>query len=257
MKFTNSRAEFSNHQSPLGLFFIAGDIEINVVLENRPPLSEHTHEGWTYYVYPNMWLVHTGIGAMNAACAAYAFGRSYSPAFFIQLGFSGAHKSDLKIGDIILGKKVKDFSRHTKEANGKITPRSLNIQCAKEVEQLESYIADPGLYSRIKRLLEQQSLAYYEGIVGGADQFNRDPAFITKIHRTYHTLCEDMESAAIAYVATRFHIPFADIRVISNNELTRDGKTHCGQQFKDYAFKVLKHVGHLMIDRESEILQNN
>ena len=42
------------------------------------------------------------------------------------------------------------------------------------------------------------------------------------MHQTHHTLCEEMESQAIASVCRTFGVPFLAIKDISNNELHDD-----------------------------------
>ena len=99
--------------------FVAGDVEVNAILKKVQFDSISEHDGWTYYGNSKFWMIHTGIGAMNAACCAYSFVKTFTPMLCLQIGFSGAHQADLEMGDIVLGKEVRDFSRHTKNPQPK------------------------------------------------------------------------------------------------------------------------------------------
>lgn len=204
------------------LFFLAGANELDAVLKSqKQSFQKAAYAGWTYYDISNCRIVHTGEGAMNAVCAASAFLEYCSPPFCLQLGFSGAHRSELNIEDLILGKKVTDFCRHTKTKTGSIEARSIPMQHEDDEELFSEYVTDSQLYARVKLVLKKHEEVFHEGVLGGADQFNKDPLFIEKIRNTYGTWCEDMESSAIAWAAHRRNTPHLSLRVISNNELSQ------------------------------------
>ena len=59
----------------------------------------------------------------------------------------------------------------------------------------------------------------FSGVIASADTWCQDETTFARIHDTFGSLCEDMESAAVGQVATRHGLPFAIIRCLSNNDL--------------------------------------
>jgi adenosylhomocysteine nucleosidase len=57
-----------------------------------------------------------------------------------------------------------------------------------------------------------------EGIVGSADEWNREVDKILWSQETFEIASEDMESAAVHQVAQIYGIPFVAFRIISNSE---------------------------------------
>ncbi|MGK5090401.1 5'-methylthioadenosine/S-adenosylhomocysteine nucleosidase [Deltaproteobacteria bacterium TL4] len=229
------------------LLFVAGDIELRSIISETIFLNESVHEGWCYYDDARIKVVHTGIGAMNAVCAAYSFIKAFQPCACLQLGLSGAHRPELKIGDIVIGKSVREFTRHTKSPTGEIIPRHSLIQKKHRIQRYLEYHADVKLVEEMQSVFSTHQLQFYQGILGGGDQFNRDPQFIHKIQKAYGTWCEDMESAAVAYAATRLNVPYLGIRVISNNELVPETQSNEGERFQEAAFLALQRIGTLIL----------
>ncbi len=231
------------------LVFIAGENELDSFFGDFPRGKEDNYDQWNYYITPSLMIVHTGMGAINAACAAHAFIKKFQPKNCLQIGLSGAHVKSLKIGDILLGNEVKEFSRHTKAPDGTIIPRPHFIQLGKETISVTQFPGDVQLLQTCSSLLEKNGLSFQKATVGSADQFNRDPNFIHQVHSTFQTWCEDMESSAIAQVAKRWNTPFLTLRIISNNELTKYGKSHDGKQFSDIAFQKLALLGQIILQQ--------
>lgn len=240
-------------KTPLICLFIAGDVEVDAFFGYQVPKDSKTLDHWNYWRQHNLIILHTGIGALNAACAAYTSLKTFQPTVCLQIGLSGSHLEQLDIGAILLSKAIKNFSRHTKTATGDIQPRLNLIQMGGNCHTLESFEAEPELLKDVGELLKSHGFSFQEAVVGSADQFNRDPQFIQKIQNSYGTWCEDMESAAVAHAAFRWNIPFLSIRIISNNELTEQGQSVDGKRFEEKAFHQLTQLGQLLL-QESNIL---
>ena len=73
------------------------------------------------------------------------------------------------------------------------------------------------------------------GVIGSSDTWTQHRPSIEQLHREHHTLCEEMESQAIASVCRTFDVPFLAVKDISNNEL-RDDTT-------DALIKVVDELG--------------
>ncbi|MGL5569291.1 MAG: 5'-methylthioadenosine nucleosidase, partial [Cetobacterium sp.] len=57
------------------------------------------------------------------------------------------------------------------------------------------------------------------GVIGSADQWNREIERIKYLNTTFKTQTEEMESVAVAQIAKAYDIPFLAIRVLSNTEI--------------------------------------
>ena len=207
-----------NASQPPMLLFMAGLVELESILDSQTEEFQKSYDGWNYYDRPNIKVIHTGMGAFNATCAANTFLKNFPSSGCLQIGFSGAHLPELGIGDIVLGTKVISFTSHTKTKEGTLSPRAVHVQRQGIGEEYSYFQIDPELSRRMKAILVQHKCDFHEGPLGGGDQFNRDPQFIQKIQRTFGTYCEDMESAAVAYAAARWNSPYLGIRIISNND---------------------------------------
>lgn len=230
------------------LFIIASEIELNAFYSNQARGNEGTLDNWIYYRHSGLIVVMSGMGTVNAACAAHAFIKEFNPKNCIQIGLSGAHKNSLRIGDILLGKEVKDFSRHNKTPEGDIIPRPHFIQQGKKAFPIKSFEADKTLYQTVESLFDEAQCPFQSAVIGSADQFNRNSQYIQKIQSIFGTWCEDMESAAVAQVTERWSVPYLAIRVISNNELTQEGKTEDGKRFNEIAFQRINLIGNLLLN---------
>ncbi len=57
-----------------------------------------------------------------------------------------------------------------------------------------------------------------EGVVGSADEWNREVDKLLWAQKTFGIASEDMESASAHQVAQIYRIPFLAVRIISNSE---------------------------------------
>lgn len=57
-----------------------------------------------------------------------------------------------------------------------------------------------------------------KGIIGTADEWNREIDRINWLHNTYGTSVEEMETSSSALVAEAYDIPFVGIRILSNTD---------------------------------------
>ncbi len=167
----------------------------------------------------------TEVGMVNAAIATTLLVREYAPRAIINQGTAGAADPALRVGDIVLGKSSVPFGsfrtppRKLGEgidlAGWEVLPRLLRL--GKERVSFARFEADPAL---LKKALETpyERGRLVEGMVGSADEWNREVDKLLWAQKVFQIASEDMESAAAHQVAEIYRIPFLAVRIISNSE---------------------------------------
>lgn len=203
----------------------------------------------------------TRMGMVNASSAATIAIEKFKPIYALTTGTAGAHRDDLKIGDIILCEKLCNSNVYVSEYR----PRGAGSN-GNDWEYQDSEIFINGdwdrvryLYSNRKLLTIAQKVPYKHGglmlgITTSGDVWNRECDEIDFIRKNYNTDCEDMESFAIASVCTKYDVPFLGVRVICNNEFldtsADEDRELVGEDFyvvpaknaQEYIYKVLKEI---------------
>ncbi len=159
---------------------------------------------------------------MNATTATTIAILTFHPDIVIDQGIAGAHKSNIHIGDIIIGEKccnINAFSMPTKEEGHSSNP--FEWEPNKRGKEIQS--GDAKLVKLFKDFFEtNHENAIYTGTLGSGDVFNREYDRIMWLQNQFHHLSEDMESIGTYCVCNLFGIPCIGIRIISNNELTNE-----------------------------------
>jgi nucleoside phosphorylase len=129
-------------------------------------------------------VVETGVGLKAARETVEHFVECHRPAFLIAAGYAGSLQPHVRVGDVIVANEVRTESATTWPVEA-IAPRGLG----------ETHI----------------------GRVLTANRLVGDAAEKIALGATHGALAVDMESAAIAEAAGRASIPFACVRVVSDN----------------------------------------
>ena len=156
-------------------------------------------------------------GMINACIATQLAIENFKPDLVINQGCAGAHKKDLKTGDIIIGKKsvyINNFKTITKKINE-------GSNCLEWIpHKTRSYSVDStAKYVNIAEQIEFENKVK-TGILGSADIFSKEYDRIIFLNSIFEEDCEDMESIASLKVCETFNIDRIAFRIISNNELT-------------------------------------
>ena len=183
------------------------------------------YEGMIHH-YPVV-VCHCHVMSFNAAVATTLAIQTYHPLAIINEGCSGAHGKEIHKNDIVIGKRciniVSNKTPHKKEGEGS---NSLDAELVYflegEDEKTVYQPADQHLVELCKNIPYSKGNVFF-GTLGSGDVWNNEADKILHLHEKYGTLCEDMESIAIYYVAHTFSIPVIGIRVISNNEILEEG----------------------------------
>jgi futalosine hydrolase len=158
-------------------------------------------------------LLHTGIGAVNAAHALTCQLEEQLPDLVIQFGIGGAYvPTGLPIRSVVLA---------TEEIYGDVgvvTPEGWKP--ADEIG-IPLVHGDPPHFNRFP--LDSQLVSTAAEICGvrcgpfiTVSQCSGVQAIGDALHARFNALCESMEGAAAAHICTLYDIPFLEVRGISN-----------------------------------------
>ncbi len=144
---------------------------------------------------------------------------NFHPNIVINQGIAGAHRTDLHIGDIIVGEKccnINAYNMPSKDKGKGSNP--FKWEPNKRAKDIQN--SDLKLVNTIKESLKLNcSNKIYRGILGSGDAFNREIDRIQWINNIFKNDSEDMESIGTYSVCNKFNIPCIGIRIISNNEI--------------------------------------
>ncbi len=164
-------------------------------------------------------LIHTGIGAVNAAHALTCQLERQTPALVIQFGIGGAYvPTGIPIRSVVLA---------TEEVYGDVgvvTPEGW-----KPADEIGIPLVggDPPHFNRFP--LNPQLVSTAAEICGAScgvfvtvSQCSGLQAVGDALHTRFNALCESMEGAAAAHICTLYDVPFLEVRGISNLVEDRD-----------------------------------
>jgi|SRR5690242_8300988 len=131
----------------------------------------------------------------------------------------------------MFGERVVHVSTYVVLPSGQRSPMGFDYHIGDTRIQVDSLAADRTLLDRIRAAAERVQIPswpgspalprIFTGTVASADVWTQHGDSIRSMHDRYGSLCEEMETAAVAQVAAMYGIPFLAIKDISNNELRR------------------------------------
>lgn len=224
----------------------AMDVETNRLAEGLSHRTEGTLGGFPFwrgrYGGWELAVIRSGVGSVYAAAAAALGIEAWRPALVVSQGTAGAHRADLRVGDIVVGRTCVDLQSAVTprlETGGGMAPEKWVLWDFDADTPATVYDGDPVWAARF------EAGPYGEGRVcagrlGGGDVFNRERDRILWLRRQVGTDCEDMESAAVYRVCRRLGVPCLGLRIISNNELTgAPYRREVGEALQDFLLGTL------------------
>jgi adenosylhomocysteine nucleosidase len=181
-------------------------------------------------------VVMCGIGMVSAAAATEHAIATWNPSAIMNFGCTGAHSRELFPGDVVIGTDLIHQGRMRFAPDGEIVPLDVPFTVPGEVEPRTGLACDPAMVDIARdaatglelpiwpeqhRLQSQPADRFpvvREGPIASADVWLQDPVRLDAMHERTGSLCEDMEAAAIAQIATLHSVPFLAIKDISNSE---------------------------------------
>jgi len=172
-----------------------------------------------------------GIGMIRAAAATESAIARHRPDAILNFGCTGSHRHDVRVGDVVIGTRSVAHTSMVIGPDG--TPR-FDLHDGREAPPPgETGVASDPELLRIARecardwtpdpwgddAVAVHPPRVHEGVVASADVWTQSPAAIEALAERHHSMCEDMEAAAIAGICELHGVPFLTIKDISNNEL--------------------------------------
>lgn len=183
-------APFRNHYLATKLIFQKGRIAIEAVT-------------------PTLYLVRSGIGKVNAAAATALACEKLAPDLFINTGTTGSFRSDLALGTVVYSNC---FLYSDVDATG------FGYAFGQVPTMPENYPVSRKHLDWLAQLFKDAPFSAVEGRIATADSFMSDVDAIAAIrHRVPGIVASDMESCAIAQIASTYAIPVLNIRGISDH----------------------------------------
>ena len=228
----------------------AMDVETDRMAAQLEDPTEETMAGFRFWRgrYHGLELVvsRTGVGTISAAAATALGVQRFSPALVLNQGTAGAHRFDLHVGDIVVGRTCVDI-------HSALMPRCGAGEGMDPLAwRLWDFDADtpPVALEGDSLWADRFEQAFYTGgrvipgRLGAGDVFNREYDRILWLRERAGEDCEDMESLSAYRVCQRFGVSCLGLRIISNNELTGEVyRRTVGEDLQDFILTVLARLG--------------
>lgn len=236
----------------MGPILIQGamDVETDQMAERLEHCREEVIAGFRFWHgrYAGLELVvsRTEVGTVSAAAATVLGIQRFSPCLVLNQGTAGAHRTDLHVGDIVVGRTCVDIQSVL------MSKRGAGEGMDPAVWKLWDFDSDtpPVALEGDARWAERFEAAPYSGgrvfsgRLGTGDVFNREYDRIAWLCEQAGEDCEDMESLAAYRVCRRSAVPCLGLRIISNNELTGEPyRREVGEDLQEFILSVLLHYG--------------
>ncbi len=177
----------------------------------------------------------SGIGKVNAACAAERMILTERPDLIINSGLAGGMVPEMCTGDLVIASRTAYHDVWCGEGN-----------LPGQVQGLPAFFeADRSLKEAAEKVAQALHIRAYCGLVTSGDQFFVSLEEDARIRAVYpDVLACDMESAAIAQVCHIHGVPFLSFRIISDVHITPEvqkaGYNSSLKQLSSESFKFLK-----------------
>ena len=159
-------------------------------------------------------LAKSGVGKVFAALCAQTMVLNYGVTRFAVSGVAGSLSKDLHIGDVVIATTCVQHDMDTSAVGDAIGMVS-------GINRIR-FEADAATVRLLESVCRERHVPYTLGIVATGDQFVASAAKERWIADTFGAVASEMESCAVAQVAFVNRVPYAAIRVISDEA---DGKT--------------------------------
>jgi adenosylhomocysteine nucleosidase len=180
---------------------ISAAAEWKIVVAQLPGETVHDTPFGAWFVHrlasEDVLFFHGGYGKVSAAGSTqYAIDR-WHPALLVNLGTCGGFGGERKVGDIVLASEttIYDVVERMGDPDEAIADFHSQLDPARWPARLASRVVVAPLISADRDL---------------------DPAEVAALHTRFHAGVGDWESGAIAWIATRNHVPVLILRGVSD-----------------------------------------
>lgn len=155
-----------------------------------------------------IFLIQSGIGKVSASMSTMILINLFQPDFIINSGSAGSLNSSLKIGDIIIPKKI---------CYHDVNLTNFGYSRGQVPQYPKTFKTNKNLHEIVKEIAIKFKFKFLTGLLITGDSFIRGNNFIKKIKYQFSSAVGvEMESTAIGQVCHQFNIPFIVIKSISD-----------------------------------------
>ena len=194
---------------------VAVNEELEAILSKMNNITTDEKYGNKFYVgditpKEKCVLVLCGVGKVNAARTTQLLIDNYSPDYIMNSGVAGGISDKIKIGDIVIGKKLVQHD---------VDITAFGREKGELADGLGKYMAsDENLVKKAYEILSNASSTNgVLGTIASGDQFVTSKRFSIDINKEFGADCVEMEGAAIAQVCKIDNVPFICFRSISDS----------------------------------------
>jgi adenosylhomocysteine nucleosidase len=151
----------------------------------------------------------SGVGRANTAINSALIAKEYKPDIMLNVGTAGGLQKEQKILDVVIPGEIVAVD---------VDLTSLGFEYGQVMGEPVSYFADKELQTEIFKISKSFATTH-KGTVGSSEAFICKPEQVAEIHRRFgenRVVCVEMEAFSIAVTCSRFKIPFAIIRSLSD-----------------------------------------
>jgi adenosylhomocysteine nucleosidase len=208
------------------LLIAADDALLQPLVQQLKQPQTETHAAWTFWrgtlAGKSILLARSEGDPLNAVAATTLAVRLHPPRLILTYGTARPHDPALQTGDIVVSASFAAFdgmvSPHLGAGEGSHPlqwhPLPHMLMGPEEKERtLETFPADTRA-AAIALALKPARGRVLSGVLGSANQVNREADRVAWLHGTWHTSTEDGESAHIAGCAALLGIPVVGVRVV-------------------------------------------
>jgi adenosylhomocysteine nucleosidase len=214
------------HAEPVEILLVATEAELQPLRSKLSAPRTETYAAWTFWTGTlagkTVTLGRTDGDPLNAVAATTLGIRHFAPKLVVTFGAARAHDPALHSGDLVVSEKFAAFdgmvSPVTPIGGGsnpllwQILPHAM-MTAGEQEKYTVSFPADAHALA-VARGLSIPRGRIIVGVLGSADQINREADRIAWIHQQWGTSCGDTESAHIAGCAQLLGVPVIGLRVI-------------------------------------------
>lgn len=81
----------------------------------------------------------------------------------------------------------------------------------------------------------------HEGKISTSNAWTKRKSAIRRLNKQFNSLCEEMETTAVAQICYDYKVPFLGVRIISNNELTGEPyDRNVGELCQGFALEIAR-----------------
>ncbi len=156
-------------------------------------------------------IARAGIGKVNAALCAQTMILRFSPSLILNTGVAGAVASGLTVMDAVVADAYVEHDMDTSPVGdplGLVSVGGVNMVAMP---------TDPAACKLLTRICTEAGLHTVGGVVATGDQFIASFAQKTRILSNFSAVAAEMEGGAIAHACLAAKVPFASLRVLSDN----------------------------------------